>query len=170
MEGKIDLEQIYKLYMKDLFHYVFSLTKDQQWAEDVVQETFYRAYIYLEMYNGEKIKPWLFKVAYNTFIDMLRKNKRLVYLEEGTIDLDPNREVKSAEDEFLLAEEINDWFVLVKKLGVEKRNAVLLRDYYDFTYEEIAQLMGVSMPKIKVLIHRGRKELQQLISQYKREE
>ncbi|MCD8510489.1 MAG: sigma-70 family RNA polymerase sigma factor [Bacillus sp. (in: Bacteria)] len=111
MEKKVDLEEIYKLYMNDLFHYVFSLTKNQQWAEDVVQETFYRAYIYLETYNGEKIKPWLFKVAYNTFVDMLRKNKRLVYLEEGTIDLDPNREAKSAEDEFLLREEINDWFV-----------------------------------------------------------
>ncbi|MCD8510488.1 MAG: DUF134 domain-containing protein [Bacillus sp. (in: Bacteria)] len=59
---------------------------------------------------------------------------------------------------------------LVQKLGVEKRNGVILRDYYDFTYEEIAQLMGVSLPKTKVLIHRGRKELQQIISQVKREE
>ena len=62
--------------------YIFYLCRNKELTQDIVQETFYRAFLYLESYNDEKIKPWLFKVAYHTFIDLIRKEKKLAYVED----------------------------------------------------------------------------------------
>ncbi|WP_078393996.1 sigma factor [Shouchella patagoniensis] len=69
MDKKHSLEEIYILYADDLYQYLFSMCKNINLAEDIMQETFYRAYFFLDSYKDEAIKPWLFKVAYHTFID-----------------------------------------------------------------------------------------------------
>lgn len=158
---ELDLEQIYSLYVNDLYRYVYSLCKNKSTAEDIVQETFYRAYFYVESYKKEKIKPWLFKVAYHTFIDFLRKDKKLTYFGDITF-LDSKREsgIRSAEDEYLVRNSIEDWFKILDTLPVSKRNIVLLRDYYHFSYQEIAEMLDISLSKVKVTIFRSRKEIQ----------
>ncbi|MBU9721931.1 MULTISPECIES: RNA polymerase sigma factor [Bacillaceae] len=159
-----DLENIYHLYFNDLYRYVYSLGKQKHLTEDIVQETFYRAHIYLDSYSGEKIKPWLFKVAYHTFIDWMRKEKRMSYYDTNKLESHMEKEVqnKSAEYEFLVKQEIDDWFEALETLKVTKRNAVLLRDYFHFSYDEIADVMGISQTKTKVTIYRGRQELKKL--------
>lgn len=157
----MDLEEIYSLYMQDLYRYVYSLCKNKSLAEDIVQETFYRAYFHLESYREEKIKPWLFKVAYHTFIDLLRKEKRVTYYEDlDMIHSQIKKEIKSAEEEFFIQDRIEHWFRILDTLPVSKRNIVLLRDYYHFSYQEIADMLGISLAKVKVTIFRVRKEIQ----------
>lgn len=163
MEKDLDLEQIYSLYMKDLYRYIFSLCKNKALTEDVVQETFYRAYFYLESYKKEKIKPWLFKVAYHTFIDVIRKEKRISYLDDAVIVNEVS--VKSAEEEYLVQYSIESWFKALDNLSVSKRNVVLLRDYYQFSYQEIADIFDISIAKVKVNIYRGRKEIENIMSE-----
>lgn len=156
---ELDLEQIYSLYVKDLYRYVYSLCKNKSMAEDIVQETFYRAYFYVESYKKEKIKPWLFKVAYHTFIDFLRKDKRLTYYGDITF-LEGNSEIRSAEEEYLVRNSVDHWFKILETLPVSKRNIVLLRDYYHFSYQEIADMLDISLSKVKITIFRSRKEIQ----------
>lgn len=64
----MEIEEIYKVYINDVYRYLFSLSRSHHVAEDLMQETFYRAYLYLEDYENQKVKSWLFKVAYHTFI------------------------------------------------------------------------------------------------------
>lgn len=160
MEKSLDLEDIYRLYFQDVYQYIFSLCKNRQLAEDIVQETFYRAYFYVESYHNEKIKPWLFKVAYHTFIDIWRKNKKYLF----SVDQLEKHYSKSAEDEFFTKHEINEWFLAVSTLPIEKRNAVLLRDFYHFSYQEIANVLDMTIAKCKVTIYRARKEVQKRVN------
>ncbi|GEM03780.1 RNA polymerase sigma factor [Halolactibacillus miurensis] len=162
MEKHLDLEDIYLLYINDLYAYIFSLCKNKSLAEDIVQETFYRACLYLETDNIEKIKPWLFKVAYHTFIDVIRKDKRLVQVKDDEVLnhlLDQNQ-VKSAEDEYMVKDQLNDWFRVVDQLTLYKRNVILLREYYQLSYQEIADMLNISLSKVKVTLYRGRKEIE----------
>ncbi len=162
MEKNLDLEDIYLLYINDLYGYILSLCKNKSLAEDIVQETFYRACLYLETDNIEKIKPWLFKVAYHTFIDIIRKEKRLVQVKDVEVltDILDQNCVKSAEDEYMLKDQLNNWFIVVNQLTISKRNVISLRDYYHLSYQEIADILNISLSKVKVSLYRGRKEIE----------
>lgn len=161
MGQNLDLEKIYALYVRDLYRYVYSLCKNKSLAEDIVQETFYRAYFYVESYKQEKIRPWLFKVAYHTFIDFLRKEKRVTYYDDiANLHSKAESEIRSAEEEYLLKNSIEQWFEILETFTVSKRNIVLLKDYYDFSYQEIAEMLDISMAKVKVTLYRCRKEIQ----------
>lgn len=159
MGKKFNLETIYSLYVQDVYRYIFSLCKNEALAQDIVQETFTRAFLYLESYKDEKIKPWLFKVAYHTFIDYIRKEKRTTYLEDVTTM--PTKTVEAAEETFIHQQQINEWLVILDSLPVHKKNIVILRDYYHFSYQEIADMLGLSLPKVKVTLFRTRKEIQE---------
>ncbi len=132
-----------------------------------MQDTFYKAYVYLDSYDNERIKPWLFKVAYHAFIDWQRKERRSSPYEpawmEQTAAAGPA--AKSAEQEALAREEAQSWFRLLGKLTINKRHAVLLRDHHQLSYQEIADITGLSLASVKINIHRGREELRQLIQQ-----
>ncbi len=75
----MDLDDAFEAYVDDLYRYLFSLSKNHHTAEDLVQETFYRAYLQLLEDDISQIKPWLFKVAYHAFIDFTRKQKQLKF-------------------------------------------------------------------------------------------
>ncbi|WP_096155535.1 sigma-70 family RNA polymerase sigma factor [Bacillus sp. FJAT-45066] len=143
MRKERKIEDIYMLYMKDLFRYIYSLCKNKEQTEDIVQETFYRVYIYIDSYKGEEIKPWLFKIAYNTFIDTYRKESRMTYLDAELL----NNVEKSigAEQQFFQKHEVSNWLKEVHNLSIEKRNAVILRDYHSFSYQEISELLDLSL-------------------------
>ncbi|WP_257968038.1 sigma factor [Peribacillus deserti] len=69
----MDLDEAYRLYVNDLYRYLYSLSKSHFTAEDLVQESYYKAFLYMEDYEIKNIKTWLFKVAYHAFIDWQRR-------------------------------------------------------------------------------------------------
>ena len=73
--------------MDDVYRYVYSLSKNKLLVEDIVQETFYRAYFYTEVLTDAKVKPCLFKVAYHTFIDEMRRAKKLKLTYSSEVEL-----------------------------------------------------------------------------------
>lgn len=161
------LEHIYYQYGSDLYRYLLSLAASPQAAEDLMQDTFYKAYVYLDSYENERIKPWLFKVAYHAFIDWQRKERRSSPYEPDWIErtVTASDSTRSAEQEALAREEARSWFSLLDKLSINKRHAVLLRDHHQLSYQEIAEVMGLSPASVKINIHRGREELRRLIKQ-----
>ena len=72
---EMQIEQLYIMYMNDLYRYLYSLCRNHSTAEDLLQDTFYKAHLALLANNITDIKPWLFKVAYYTHIDFIRKKK-----------------------------------------------------------------------------------------------
>ena len=159
MGKNLTLEAIYKLYVDDVYRYVYSLSKNKLLAEDIVQETFYRAYFYTEVLTDEKVKPWLFKVAYHTFIDEMRKAKKLTYSTEVEL----LKTARSAEADYEVKEQIEVWMKVLDTLPFIQKNIVILRDYYQFSYEEIAQTLGLTLSNVKVTLFRARKTIQKIM-------
>ncbi|REK75100.1 sigma-70 family RNA polymerase sigma factor [Paenibacillus paeoniae] len=159
------LDHIYRQYGQDLYRYLCSLAASPQVAEDLMQDTFYKAYVYLDSYDNERIKPWLFKVAYHAFIDWQRKERRSTPFEPEWMEqrVASSETARSAEQEVLAREAEESWMSLLGRLAMNKRHVVLLRDHYQLSYQEIADITGLSISSVKINIHRGREELRRLI-------
>ncbi|MEI3599872.1 MULTISPECIES: sigma-70 family RNA polymerase sigma factor [unclassified Oceanobacillus] len=70
------IEEIFKLYSNDIYRYILSMEKDKYAAEDILQDTFYKAYIGMDSYQPDNVKAWLFTIAKNCFIDHFRKKRK----------------------------------------------------------------------------------------------
>ncbi|PFK29734.1 RNA polymerase subunit sigma [Bacillus cereus] len=156
MKNKHTLEEIYKQHMHDLFRYLLSLTGDFHSAEDLMQETFYRTLVHIDYYKGEEIRPWLFTIAYHAFIDWKRKEtkQKTTMLEDFHLP-----DVPSTEQAYFTKYEIVEWLQRLSFLPIARRNVLLLRDYYGFSYKEITEMTGLTLAKVKIELHRGRKEI-----------
>ncbi len=157
------LDAVYRTYINDLYQYLLRLSRSPQTAEDLVQDTFIKAYDYLDSYEGETIRPWLFRVAYNSYIDWYRKEHRQIQTDPAilaniNISLEP-----SPEESLLQKERIAIWQKAVETLPESSRQVVILRDYYGFTYHEITYILGISLSNVKVKLFRARKKIKEEI-------
>lgn len=153
------IDEVYRKYMMDVYRYLRLLCGDEATTEDLVQETFYRAYIHLENYNEERVKPWLFRVAYNAFIDMKRKENRSVVRDNGFFNELADTSALSPEVEALRKEvmgEVREWISTLPDL---QQQALLLYDMNHFSYQEAASIMGVTLSHFKILLFRAREKL-----------
>ncbi|WP_041749629.1 sigma-70 family RNA polymerase sigma factor [Brevibacillus brevis] len=159
--GKVGLEDVYQLHVNDIYRYLFRLTRDERLAEDLTQETFCRAFSSLDDYHGEKVRPWLFKVAYHAFVDGYRKKtkQRFVFVEAlperpDHLAVDPAEHVVNQE----LWEVAYDY---LEKLP-EKQRQVILLSAMQFSYAEMAEVLGIELADVKRSLFRGRQKMRQL--------
>ncbi|WMT43251.1 sigma-70 family RNA polymerase sigma factor [Paenibacillus sp. D2_2] len=154
------LESVYRKYMPDLYRYLRTLCGDDVGAaEDLVQETFYRAYLHLENYKDEKVKPWLFRVAYNAFIDMKRKEKRSTVSSEEFFHRLPEDDRKGPESVVLQKEDHDVLMAWIAQLPELQKQALVLYDLHQLTYQESADVMGITLSHFKILLFRARQQL-----------
>jgi RNA polymerase sigma-70 factor (ECF subfamily) len=158
---KNTLDYIYKLYMSDIYRYLLYLCKDKYMAEDLLQDTFFRAYLYLDDCPPDNLKPWLFKVAYNSFIDNQRKNKRSTPMDTEILNniTDP----KSTEKELLIKEQLSLVQSVMKNMPEKQKEALKLCVFKGLPYKEAAEIMEVSLSHIKILVFRARQTLKENI-------
>lgn len=131
----MEIEEIYKVYINDVYRYLFSLSRSHHVAEDLMQETFYRAFLYLEDYENQKVKSWLFKVAYHTFIDFFRKEKKVAFV--GTEELETIQAGESTEEYVVAKNSYEKLIQIIHTLPVVEAQAILLCDVHQLTYEEV---------------------------------
>ncbi|MBU5441284.1 sigma-70 family RNA polymerase sigma factor [Paenibacillus sp. MSJ-34] len=153
------LDAIYQQYMKDVYRYLLSLSRDHHIAEELVQETFYRAYLFLEQCREEKIKPWLFKVAYNAFIDFKRREKRSDAKE--TDFFEQLADGNTPETELMRQEYWDGMERTIAGLPDNQKQALLLYDFHQLSYKEAADVMEISLSHFKILLFRARQKLRQ---------
>jgi len=152
------LDSMYHLYFHDIYRFLLSLCHNHHTAEDLVQETFFRAHLNIVNYEAENIKTWLFTVAYNAFIDYHRKHKRTEIQDQHFFTSLFDKK-KSTEETILLQDEIQAVIDVLKGLPEKHRYAVLLHDFHELSYQEAAQVMDVKLPYFKVLLFRGRQAI-----------
>lgn len=153
------LDEIYQLYVIDIYRYLRSLCGDHYVAEDLMQETFYRAYLYLEDCKEEKIKPWLFRVAYNAFVDYKRKESRSTV--QGDEFFSRLAHPDTTESTLLRQERWDEIWVAVAELPDNQRHALLLHDFHGLSYREASEIMNVGLSQYKILIFRARQKLRE---------
>jgi len=152
------LDAIYEHYVQDVYRYLYSLSYDHHTAEDLVQETFYRAYLYLENCREDKIKPWLFRVAYNAYIDAQRKASRSTLQEPDYFQRNLT-DTHTPEDEVLRQERWDEIGRALSGLPENQRQAMLLIDFNQLTYQEAADIMDIRLSHVKILLFRARQAL-----------
>ncbi|MDD4169968.1 MAG: sigma-70 family RNA polymerase sigma factor [Desulfotomaculaceae bacterium] len=157
------LEVVYRYHMNDLYHYLLRLSGQPQTAEDLVQDTFIKAYEHLEIYQGENVRPWLFRAAHNAYIDWRRKERRHIHTDPALMEAITEKVEPGPEELFLMQEKIAGWFKIIETLPERSRHIILLRDYHDFTYQEIAYILGESLTNVKVKLYRARQRVKEVM-------
>jgi len=164
-QRKNELEQLYEKYAKSLYYFLLKMSGSVHIAEDLVQETFVRATISLSFYKEEDVRAWLFKVARNTYLDEWRKQKRrrtipFAHLFWKDEMLSP---YGLPEEDFLTQEVAKDVQALLKFLPENYRTILYLREYEQFTYLELQEALELSEGQVKILLHRARKRLEEIV-------
>lgn len=123
-------------------------------AEDILQNVYYKVYTLLDTLDERTLRPWLFRVALNEYIDLKRKKS------ETNVALSAQLEARLGQDgeleELFQRDEI---LFLLKNVKREYKEIFVLKYYYDFTYEEIASLLGLQVENVKQKLYRARKTI-----------
>ena len=166
-------------YLDQIYRTALRMTRNPTDAEDLVQETFVRAFSAFRSYRqGTNLRAWLFRILRNTYINSYRKAQRTPFtgsadeLTDGQLlDIESREGVgaRSAEIEALERlgdDDIND---ALAALPEGFRTAVVLADIEGFSYQEIAEIMDSPVGTVMSRVHRGRKALRGLLEGYAQE-
>jgi RNA polymerase sigma-70 factor (ECF subfamily) len=158
-----------------LYSAALRMTRNAADAEDVVQETFLKAYrAYHTFQAGTNLKAWLYRILTNTYINRYRKQvRRPTEVDFGEIEdlylykrLGPGETAgasRSAEEEVLESFVDADVKAAVEELPEHFRMPVLLADVEGFSYKEIAEILDVPIGTVMSRLHRGRKALEKAL-------
>lgn len=149
-----DYNKVVKKISHRLFGYVFKLTKDEEDANDLVQDAFMKLWINCEKVEFKKAKSWLFTTAHNAFINFIKKSNRQERMEEG-VDVPVE-----AKNRFELQEIID---LAMKSLPELQKSIVLLRDLEGYNYKEIGDMLKLNESQVKVYLFRARKKIKDQI-------
>jgi len=131
-----------------IYRFILKNIRDQEKAKDVVQDTFEKCWIKRETVDAAKVKSYLFSAAYHTMIDMIRKESRqTAFIEVKCENLAHDNQYTDLNEVLHKA---------IQLLPDAQRSVILLRDYEGYSYEEIAEITGLSESQVKVYIYRGR--------------
>jgi RNA polymerase sigma-70 factor, ECF subfamily len=153
--------EIVKVYLDQIYNFVFRLTGDRDAAEDLAQVTFVKAWKNLKRFDQKRsFKTWLFTIAKNTAYDFLKKKKEIPFSsfsdEEGESWLENVADETDLPDEIMERKDIAEEFEkILEKIPVHYRAILLLHYKEDFSFHEIAEILGESYNTIKSRHQRG---------------
>lgn len=163
---------IFEQYYKRVYYAAYYVIKDQDLAEDIVQETFMKAFKNLHtVQDVEKMGAWLSVIATRTAIDHLRRLNK--WNEFTTSDVYIDTESESLQPDYVSTVETGLEKAYVKelllgeidKLKPDHREVLILFYHHDLMYEEIAELLGVQLATVKSRMFRAKKKLKESIEQ-----
>lgn len=167
------------IFLDQLYGAALRMTRNPADAEDLVQEAYAKAFAAFHQYRpGTNLRAWLYRILTNTFINTYRKRQREPQQtdQEGVEDWQIARSshhtptgLRSAEVEALDRLPDSDVTRALAELPEDFRIAVYLADVEGFSYKEIAEIMGTPVGTVMSRLHRGRRLLRDMLTDYARE-
>ncbi len=167
-------EQELMPHIKSLYHFAFRLANDEDDANDLVQDTYLKAYRFLRSYEkGSNAKAWLFRILKNSFINNYRKNSK----EPGKVDYEEAEQyLNTGKSSHLntidmrekiysntLGDEVSN---ALNSLPMDFKTVIVLCDIEEFSYEEIAQIIDIPIGTVRSRLHRARQLLKEKLMDY----
>lgn len=173
-------EQMVEEHLSGLFGAALRLTRNRTNAEDLLQETFLRAWRSFHTFRpGTNARAWLYRILMNAYIDNYRKATREpevvdqdnvdeFYLYSKVQESDEYRRAGNPEEAFLQTLMDADVKAALESLPEAFRAVVMLADIDGFSYKEIAEILSIPIGTVMSRLHRGRKQLQVALWEYAR--
>jgi RNA polymerase sigma factor (sigma-70 family) len=161
-------------HIRSMYNFGFRLTLDRDDAKDLVQDTYLKAYRFIESFQkGTNAKAWLFRILKNSFINDYRKKSKEpskvdyqeveAYYNSDEVDrqITPDLRVESLKD--MIGDEISN---ALNSLDVDFRTVIILSDLEEFKYEEMAKILDIPIGTVRSRLHRARNLLKEKLSEY----
>jgi RNA polymerase sigma-70 factor, ECF subfamily len=143
--------------------YVLKMTADPHLSQDIIQDAMLKAVLNIKKFEPKaKFSTWLITIATNLYRDQLRRNRPIEIIDEALEDT--NQRVEEAAISRLEYKEIMG---IIQKLSQEKRSTFILKHYYGYKYEEIAEILGCPIGTVRSRLHSA---VKQIISEMERRE
>lgn len=156
-----------------LYNFAYHLTFSEEDSNDLVQETYLKAYKHIDKYQkGTNAKAWLFRILKNAFINEYRKKtsrpqkvdfEDIVKYQEGDQEQNLYQDFRQEIYQNLIGDEVTN---AVNSLPLEFRTVLLLCDIEGFTYEEISKIVDIPIGTVRSRLHRARNMLKKRLYQY----
>lgn len=148
--------QLVTQYQRQVYNLAYRMLQNAQDAEDATQEAFLRAYRALPSFKvGKKFSSWILSIASNLCIDILRR-RRYAWLSLEDVSFRLAAETDAPDQAMLRQERADEVQQLLSCLPEKYRLVVILRYWYDMSYNEIAETTGLSLNTVKTRLHRAR--------------
>ena len=151
-----EFQEVYELYFKDVYKYVLALCRDEHMAEEVTQETFFKALRSIDSFRGQcKLYVWLCQIAKNTYFSMAAKNKT-----DGMEEFPENAE-DALESALLTKESAFEIHRVLHELEEPYKEVFSLRVFGELSFKQIGQLFGKTESWARVTYHRARLKIKE---------
>ena len=151
-------EQVYRTYFKDVYKYAFSLTRDEGLAEEITQETFFKALKSLDKFDGKcKVYVWLCQIAKNTYFTLLRQEKTAEKHSQVSIPDD------SLEQQLLTKESAFEIHRALHQLPEPYKEVFSLRTFGELSFRQIGELFGYTESWARVTFHRAKIKIKEAL-------
>jgi len=158
-----DMEQIYNEHFKTVYKYLLCLSHNKEIAEDLTQETFYKAIKKIDEFNGKcKISTWLCTIAKNLWLNEM-KRANVIAKNDEYIDIQQN-----VEERFEKEQDIKFLYKQISKLEEPIKDIFYLKLFADLSFKEIGEILGKGEVWARVNFYRGKQKIKEVDENEKR--
>ena len=158
MTDKNEFCENIRLYEKSMYSLAFSIVKNNADAAEVISESILRAYKNIQtLKKADSFKPWILRIIHNTAVEMIRKNSKIIPMEET-----PDIPDDSPENDITIRLSVRE---AVNSLKQPYRTVVVLFYYENLSVSKIAQITSTNMVAVKKQLSRARKMLREILKE-----
>lgn len=151
-------------YKNKIFNLVFGIVRNREDAEDLMQTIFIKIFNNRKKFKGNSsLYTWIYRIAVNESLNMLKKNKKNMQYFDETFVVN-EIEIADKSDTSLEKKELRDYFdTAIAKLDEKYRTVLILKEIDCLSYQEISEVLEISMDKVKIWLFRARENLRQIV-------
>lgn len=160
--------------INSMYNFAYRLTFDEDDAKDLVQETYLKAYRFIDSFQqGTNAKAWLFRILKNSFINDFRKKSKQpakvdyqeveTFYNSDNVDENITTDLRVEAVQDMIGDEVSN---ALNSLAVDFRTVIILCDLEGFTYEEMAKILDIPIGTVRSRLHRARNLLKEKLKYY----